>query len=348
MAAPLRVLIAEDGRAQLLIMKRMLTKEGIVVVEAEDGVTAQKALTTEKFDAAVLDWMLPGIDGIEVARKLAANDGAPRPRLIVTSVIDMPMAREHALAAGADEFLPKPFTAKDFIECVRATGPAKGRTLGDVGAAHPVARARAWKDLPTSMGEALTELMQAQAVGDDAPALPKDPMTRHVTCSLVDATRGCEVWMAFVAQDPDARALASKMLEDPDPSNDDTQGVLAELANVVIGAVKTAFHEEGFGFTIGLPGSSTAEDLNLAFTGAVATKTIRLRIAEATVFAGVAIRAKGPADIPVESLQEGHVLAEDARTGNGALLLPAGTRLTASAVNRLRDVLEGKSVKVVS
>jgi CheY-like chemotaxis protein len=348
MSPPLRVLIAEDTRAQLLIMKRMLTKEGIEVVDVEDGLAAQKKLAEERFDVAVLDWMLPGIDGIEIARRVATQ-AATRPRLIVTSVIDMPMAREHALAAGADAFLPKPLAAKEFLDCIRAKG-ANGPLppFANASASHPVARAKAWAELPTSMGDAFGEFVQAQAVGDLCDQLPRDPTTRHVCCSLVDAARGCELWMAFLARDADAKALTSKMLEDPDPSGDDTQGMLAEVANVLVGVAKTAFHPEDYNFTIGLPGSSSAEDLNLALGKAAATITFRLRIAEATIYASVAVRAKGPADKPVTELCEGHILAEDVRLTNGALLLPAGTRLTESAVNRLRDVLEGKSVRIVS
>src|SRR5581483_886299 len=110
----LKVLIAEDDRVTRRMLEVMLSEWGYEVSFACDGLGAWQKL--EEQDAprlALLDWVMPGMDGLEVCRQV--RKGAERPYtyiLLVTSKGD----RQHlleGLAAGADDYLAKPFDVNE-------------------------------------------------------------------------------------------------------------------------------------------------------------------------------------------------------------------------------------------
>lgn len=92
-----------------------LKREGYEAVGVESGEEGLQAATQQKFDLAILDWMLPGISGLEVCRKLAG----PTPVLMVTARADSSDIVA-GLGAGADDYIIKPFEIPVFLARVRA------------------------------------------------------------------------------------------------------------------------------------------------------------------------------------------------------------------------------------
>jgi len=112
-----RILIIEDEDKILQFLQRGLTYEGYRVVTAADGASGLALARSEVPDAVILDWMLPGLDGLEVCRRLRA--AGPTPILMLTareSVSD----RVLGLDAGADDYLVKPFEFDELVARVRA------------------------------------------------------------------------------------------------------------------------------------------------------------------------------------------------------------------------------------
>jgi two-component system cell cycle response regulator len=110
MTADLSVLIAEDDASSRLLLQKVLEKWGYRAVAVADGERALAVLTGDEAPAlAILDWMMPGLDGVEVCRrvrKLGLDD--PPYLIILTSRADkQDVAR--ALEAGADDYVLKPF-----------------------------------------------------------------------------------------------------------------------------------------------------------------------------------------------------------------------------------------------
>src|SRR5918993_4856033 len=130
-----RVLLVEDEPGLQLTLTDRLVAEGYTVETAADGDTAIRRGSGEPFDVIVLDVMLPGRDGFEVAKTLR-QQGVMTPILMLTArtlVVD----RVVGLKLGADDYLTKPFDTMELLarlEALLRRGPAQ--TGGGV-ARHP-------------------------------------------------------------------------------------------------------------------------------------------------------------------------------------------------------------------
>lgn len=116
----MRILIVEDERKMAGILKKGLEEEQHSVTLAYDGREGLKLASQKGFDALVLDVMLPGMDGFEVARALRGT-GNPTPILMVTARDAVPDI-VRGLDLGADDYLTKPFSFEEFFARLRAIG----------------------------------------------------------------------------------------------------------------------------------------------------------------------------------------------------------------------------------
>jgi two-component system response regulator MprA len=102
------------------LLQKGLQEENHVTNLAYDGRTGLDLASDYKFDVIVLDWMLPGLDGIEVSRRLRKN-GNSTPILMLTARDAVPDIVK-GLDAGTDDFLTKPFSFAVFLARIRALG----------------------------------------------------------------------------------------------------------------------------------------------------------------------------------------------------------------------------------
>src|SRR3989338_64057 len=114
---PTRVLVIEDETRILQFLQRGLAYEGYRVDVAEDGPSGLALARENPPDVVILDWMLPGMDGLEVCRRLRA--GGPVPVLMLTAK-DTVGDRVQGLDAGADDYLVKPFAFDELLARFRA------------------------------------------------------------------------------------------------------------------------------------------------------------------------------------------------------------------------------------
>ena len=114
---PIRVLVIEDEERIRQFLQRGLTFEGYRVDTAPDGQAGLTSARENSPDIVVLDWMLPGMDGIEVCRRLRA--ASPTPILMLTAK-DSVADRVLGLDAGADDYLVKPFSFDELMARLRA------------------------------------------------------------------------------------------------------------------------------------------------------------------------------------------------------------------------------------
>jgi two-component system chemotaxis response regulator CheY len=102
-------LVVDDSRVIRKVSRRILEDLGFEVAEAADGVEALAWCNAMMPDAILLDWNMPGLDGLEVVRRLRASPGGDRPKVIFCSVENEIERIREALDAGADEYIMKPF-----------------------------------------------------------------------------------------------------------------------------------------------------------------------------------------------------------------------------------------------
>lgn len=113
-----RVLIIDDERPIRRFLATVLQAHGYMPFESSTGEEGLSAVTRYRPDVVILDLGLPGIDGIEVARRLREWTEIP---IIVLSVRDQEAEKIAALDAGADDYLTKPFGAGELMARLRAT-----------------------------------------------------------------------------------------------------------------------------------------------------------------------------------------------------------------------------------
>jgi two-component system KDP operon response regulator KdpE len=112
-----KVLAVDDEPQILRALRTSLTARGHEVSTAPNGETALDVLSDREVDLVVLDLGLPGIDGIEVIRRLRTWSSVP---IIVLTVRDAPSDKVSALDAGADDYVTKPFAMDELLARMRA------------------------------------------------------------------------------------------------------------------------------------------------------------------------------------------------------------------------------------
>ena len=125
------ILVVDDDLKIVRLVRMYLEREGFRVIEATDGRSALAAISREMPALVVLDLMLPEIDGLEVIRAVRRTDRTP---IIVLSARGMTGDRITGLAAGADDYLPKPFSPAELVLRVKRI-LERSETGGGVGPA---------------------------------------------------------------------------------------------------------------------------------------------------------------------------------------------------------------------
>ena len=112
-----RVLVVDDEAQILRALRVILRDAGFEALPANDGEEALDVAAVQRPDAAIIDLVLPDIDGVEVCRRLREWSSLP---IIVLSAVGEEDAKVRALAAGADDYVTKPFGPRELIARLQA------------------------------------------------------------------------------------------------------------------------------------------------------------------------------------------------------------------------------------
>jgi len=124
MSHPLHVLVVDDDRRIRTMLRRYLVEEGFRVSEAADGGAMRTVLDDERVDLLLLDLMMPGEDGLSLARQVRQRSDIPI--IMLTGKGDL-IDRVAGLEAGADDYIAKPFHLREVLARIR-TVLRRGRT----------------------------------------------------------------------------------------------------------------------------------------------------------------------------------------------------------------------------
>jgi len=114
----MKILVVEDEKRMAQVLRKALSEEGHAVQVAADGPAALEAAAAENFDLLLLDVMLPGVNGIEVARRL--RDKRQQTPILMLTARDTVADVVRGLDAGADDYLTKPFSFAVLFARIRA------------------------------------------------------------------------------------------------------------------------------------------------------------------------------------------------------------------------------------
>ncbi|HJU39224.1 MAG TPA: phosphate regulon transcriptional regulator PhoB [Tahibacter sp.] len=125
-----RILIVEDETAIRDMVAFALRKAGMDPVHAADARIAQSAIAERVPDMILLDWMLPGMSGLEYARRLRKEELTREVPIIMLTARGEETDRVNGLDAGVDDYVVKPFSARELVARIKAV---MRRTHGDEG-----------------------------------------------------------------------------------------------------------------------------------------------------------------------------------------------------------------------
>jgi two-component system phosphate regulon response regulator PhoB len=126
-----RILVVDDEEDILELIRYNLTREGYHITGALTGEEALEKARSETFDLIVLDLMLPGIDGLEVTKKLKANDKTQNTPIVMLTAKGEEADIVTGLELGADDYITKPFSPRVLIARVRTVLRRKAVQPGD-------------------------------------------------------------------------------------------------------------------------------------------------------------------------------------------------------------------------
>jgi DNA-binding response OmpR family regulator len=113
-----RVLVVDDDQTVSDVVRRYLERDGFTVGLASDGPSALRAFGQERPDLVVLDLMLPGIDGLEVCRRMRAIE--PDLSVVMLTALGEESDRVLGLEVGADDYVTKPFSPRELVLRIRS------------------------------------------------------------------------------------------------------------------------------------------------------------------------------------------------------------------------------------
>jgi PAS domain S-box-containing protein len=109
-----RVLVVDDVAEARLLVRSLLEPLGFLVTEAEDGAQVEAMVESFRPELMFLDWRLPHVDGLAATRRIRARQDIEQPRIIILTANVLDGSRQEALAAGANDFMGKPFDEDQF------------------------------------------------------------------------------------------------------------------------------------------------------------------------------------------------------------------------------------------
>ena len=169
---PARILLVDDEQSVQKLLSYPLRKEGYEVIPAMDGQEALERCRGQSFDLIVLDVMLPKIDGFDVCRQIRAQSSVP---IIMLTAKAEEFDKVLGLELGADDYITKPFSMREFRSRVKAALRRSGMRQTDADDERPLEfdglRIDPVKRAVTRDGEAITctyvefEILHALAQG---------------------------------------------------------------------------------------------------------------------------------------------------------------------------------------
>lgn len=235
-ATGIKVMVVDDEESNRIIISTWLQRLGYTCFRASDGLDALLQLDREPCEIVVMDWHMPGMDGLELIRLLRARAFKQVPYLVLTTGDPDPKALKEAFDSGADDFIRKPVDASELMSRLRGANrimelekrvyaQAQGEALNGLhrGAIRELSEVVATlaHDLRTPLAtlRILAEGLHNKIVDKDSPLFPMAKRLCRVSAGMADTLD--DVVSAFVVDDSrepqwtefDSREEINKCLE---------------------------------------------------------------------------------------------------------------------------------------
>jgi CheY-like chemotaxis protein len=373
-----RIVIVEDVALEAKLLSRTLTDFGYSEVACEADIEGAMARVEGGARLVLTDLELGGQSGLDLARRIRARKDAGYVYVIVVTGHGAGRLEE-AFAAGADDFLTKPYrvdelrarlraaerildlesllrtraseleTALRRIDVAaasraleRAAAVREGEAFDNARPLESLSRLKLWLSLEETVGRSLEGFLGLAQTPSTDRGLRGEPFTAEIM--LNEASLGLEIAVTVSAASETIEALSMQLLGEAEPEAG--QALVLEAANVVMGALKTELLGQGFTFVGGLPAATPYATATSILDAAPVRRRFVLSSAAGIIEVGIRARRCKNVTVRVRDLREGMVVSEDVRDARGMLLIRAGTRLTQSTTERLARLAPDVSVAV--
>jgi len=347
----MRVLVVDASSQDREQASRYLQSAGHEITLASDAKIALAAIDRQAPEVVVLDSQVVGMSAVQLIQRLRQKEQSTRAYVVLVSAKPCTSELTACIAAGADDYMRKPLQRDELVirvgalERIRGWAAkvfgASGEPCVDLSAGSQISRLEAWQHVDRSISKDIGELLGRSLI----PASSDNALAGCVigaSMPLTLASEQTEVRLTVGIDQPSIVKLGELCLGDPAATEEAVRDVLREFANTAGGAFMRAAAAEGVTLTCGIP-----TDLS---TGAFAVNRptarqqfiVGPRDGSLHVTFEVDIVAKALRRVNVAQLTEGMVLAHDLHSETGALLVPGGTRLTSSQIERMTRVVNAR------
>jgi CheY-like chemotaxis protein len=345
----MKVLVLDESQYERQSLAHALGQAGFSVEEAKDNKVAFSLLEREPPRVLVLPW--PKTGGPDLIKRVRAVDSQHHIYVLVLLDKQPPSEITTLYAAGADDFIRRPFIREELVGRVETprraekwrTGEKKGAF--DWSSATDLRHLRACRDMGVVVAEEIGQMLgqSMQVTAGWSPEMTEETFCATLPLSL--ASVQTEVRVSIAVDAASLPALAGALLGDPGAPRDALEDIVREMANTAGGAVKRMAQTEDITLTIGLPVNEKVV--------AKEDDTMRCwvaRLAEPKISIGVVgeVRRRENQRLAASLLKEGMVVAADLFSDSGALVLRAGTRLSATTAQRVAAILGQRHVVEVA
>lgn len=204
-----RILIVEDEVENWLLLQTLVDNAGFKSQIAGDGATAVDRFRVWRPHLIWMDWRLPGVDGLEVTRRIRQLDGGRDVKIVILSAFAFTEYRNEALASGVDDFVSKPFRAEDIFDCMAR----HLRVRYSYGEVAPARRADSREALRSEALAVLPEQLR-QELADALVRLEAGPISE-----VIERVSGHDAQLSRILSSYAARFAYSEMLAAIEESN---------------------------------------------------------------------------------------------------------------------------------
>lgn len=336
MSAPtkaLHALVIDENKSQRDAVAATL-QQAAYRVDTAGHAAAGACLERESPDVVVIGW---GQGSADVVRRVRSYEAEKR-SYIVALLGQVPGALlAGIIQTGVDDLMRLPLVREELLLRVDAPQrlakwapmliqPAGERNFADD---RDLRQLKAFKNMGTIVGEDLGQVLGPVTVTEGWQMIGE---MRGARIPMSIASEQAEIRVSIVVEAKLLRTLAGLLLGDENSPDAALEDMLREIANTAGGAVKRAAEQENVEVTTGLPvnegGEVTKNEMTRAWTAVIDGSDTHVGI-----IGEICKRANQR--LPLSRAMEGMVITHDLRNDAGALLMPAGTRLTATAVARM-------------
>lgn len=342
----MRVLVVDSDRVELDKTVRLVASPEQDVRGVTDPASAVAVIAKAGRDVVLVATSLLGMSSNDLVKRIRERESNTHVYVIVTASRLVPGDVRTAFLMGADDFVRKPCGRDELL--ARIESPARIRrwmskvvnttAFADYERRSALCALTAWTSADSSVCAELSDMLGLALVPRSAPdALSGVARLASVRLALVSDR--AEVCLAVGVDEVSSAALAEAMFGTRDVDGGAVKDMMREFANVAAGAVKRLAATDGRILTMGVPMDASPETFRdpgamarRDWVGTADSGEVALRFA-------LELRPRGAKRVRASSLCEGMVVAVDLRNEAGALLVPAGTRITESQLLGLRSIL---------